>query len=132
MLSRRQRPEPIVTRALRFGVSGRTLFDGTIVSPLSAGGFDGQIRQIPRNVSGAESFAICLLHSYANPRSEETYRARDRSPSAVHYRKSHRILAEYREFERLSTTVINAYVAPKMSRASQDPRKPTGAVRSCA
>jgi N-methylhydantoinase A len=106
------RPEPIVPRALRFGVSGRTLFDGTIASPLNAADLR-QIRKIAQR-SGAESFAICLLHSYANPRSEEII-ARAIAPLRRPLSQSHRILAEYREFERLSTTVINAYVAPKMS-----------------
>jgi N-methylhydantoinase A len=106
------RPEPIVERALRFGVAGRTLFDGTIAAPLSAENLK-QITKIAKR-SGAESFAICLLHSYANPRSEEAV-ARAIAPLKRPVSQSHQILAEYREFERLSTTVINAYVAPKMT-----------------
>jgi N-methylhydantoinase A len=106
------RPESIVPRALRFGVGGRTLFDGTIASPLTTADFR-QIRKIAQR-SGAESFAVCLLHSYANPKSEEMV-ARAIAPVGRPLSVSHRLLAEYREFERLSTTVINAYVAPKMS-----------------
>ena len=63
--------------------------------------------------SNAQSFAVCLLHSYANPRSEEQVAEVLKNlgrPLSV----SHRILPEYREFERLSTTVVNAYVGPLM------------------
>ncbi|MGH7914561.1 MAG: hydantoinase/oxoprolinase family protein, partial [Candidatus Binataceae bacterium] len=57
---------------------------------------------------------ICLLHSYANPASEQRL-ARALTPLGLPLSVSHRILAEYREFERLSTAVVNAYVAPRMS-----------------
>jgi N-methylhydantoinase A len=105
------RPEPLVPRALRFGVAGRTYFDGRIASPLTALEL-ARIRKIAER-SGAESFAVCLLHSYANPRSEEAI-ARALAPLGRPLSISHRILAEYREYERLSTTVINAYVGPRM------------------
>lgn len=105
------RPEPMVPRALRFGVGGRTLFDGKIAKPLSTADLK-RVRAMAER-SGAESFAVCLLHSYANPKSEEAI-ARAIAPAGLPVSVSHRILAEYREFERLSTTVINAYVAPKM------------------
>ena len=106
-----ERPEPLVPRALRFGVGGRTYFDGKIAAPLTAGELD-RIRKVALR-SGAEAFAVCLLHSYANPASENSI-ARALEPLHRSLSVSHRILAEYREFERLSTTVINAYVAPRM------------------
>ena len=106
-----ERPEPLVSRALRFGVGGRTYFDGKIAAPLAAGELD-RIRKVALR-SGAEAFAVCLLHSYANPASENAI-ARALEPLHRSLSVSHRILAEYREFERLSTTVINAYVAPRM------------------
>ncbi|HXZ87770.1 MAG TPA: hydantoinase/oxoprolinase family protein, partial [Candidatus Binataceae bacterium] len=105
------RPEPIVPRALRFGVGGRTLFDGKIAAPLSAA--DLQRVRATAEKGGADAFAVCLLHSYANPKSEDAIE-RAIAPIGHPVSVSHRILAEYREFERLSTTVINAYVAPKM------------------
>ncbi len=64
--------------------------------------------------SGADAFAICLLHSYANPKSEEAI-ARALAQLGRPLSVSHRILAEYREYERFSTAVVNAYVAPRMS-----------------
>ncbi len=105
------RPEPLVERAMRFGVAERTLFDGQIALELSP----AQRQRIARLAasSKAHSFAVCLLHSYANPRGERAIAAileRTKRPVSV----SHRLLPEYREFERLSTTVVNAYVAPLM------------------
>ncbi len=106
------RPEPLVARAMRLGVAERTLFDGTIARRLSAAEL-ASIRRLAER-SSAEAFAVCLLHSYANPRSEEAI-ARALAPLKRPLSISHRISAEYREYERFSTAVINAYVAPRMS-----------------
>ena len=106
-----ERPEPLVPRAMRFGVGGRTYFDGKVALPLTAAELEPRAQRAA--ASGADSFAVCLLHSYANPKSEQRLRARS-NPLGLPLSVSHRILAEYREFERLSTTVINAYVAPRM------------------
>jgi len=106
------RPEPLLGRAMRHGVAERTYFDGAISVPLTRAELS-RIARIARE-SGAEAFAVCLLHSYANPKSEDAIAnslKRLGKPVSV----SHRILAEYREFERLSTTVVNAYVAPRMA-----------------
>jgi N-methylhydantoinase A len=105
------RPEPLVARHMRFGVGGRTYFDGTLASPLDESALT-KIRETARQ-SGAEAIAVCLLHSYANPSSEEDI-ARTLEPLGLPLSISNRILPEYREYERLSTTVINAYVAPRM------------------
>ncbi len=106
------RPQPLAARAMRFGVNERTLFDATIAVPLAASEIRRALDSARR--SGAEAFAVCLLHSYANPRSEEAI-ARALEPLGRPVSVSHRIVAEYREFERFSTTVVNAYVAPRMS-----------------
>ena len=105
------RPEPLVPRKLRFGVGGRTLFDGQIPVPLEAVELD-RLRSAIAS-SGAQAVAVCLLHSYANPASE-TAVARALEPLGLPLSISHQILPEYREYERLSTTVVNAYVAPRM------------------
>jgi N-methylhydantoinase A/oxoprolinase/acetone carboxylase beta subunit len=60
-----------------------------------------------------EAIAISLLHSYANPQSEKAI-ALALAPLGIPLSISHRILPEYREYERLSTSVVNAYVAPRM------------------
>ncbi len=106
------RPEPLVGRAMRFGVAERTLFDGTIIRALTSAEL-ARVRRLAER-SGAEAFAVCLLHSYANPTSEESI-ARALAPLGKPLSVSHRILAEYREYERFSTAVVNAYVAPRMS-----------------
>ena len=105
------RPEPLVARAMRIGVAERTLFDGTIQRALTAAEL-ARIRRLAAR-SNAEAFAVCLLHSYANPKSEEAV-ARALASLARPLSVSHRILAEYREYERFSTAVVNAYVAPRM------------------
>jgi N-methylhydantoinase A/oxoprolinase/acetone carboxylase beta subunit len=105
------RPAPLVERALRFEVAERTLFDGRIIQRLTRGAIARAVRAARR--SRAEAFAICLLHCYANPRSEAAL-ARALAPLGIPLSVSHRILPEYREYERLSTTVVNAYVAPRM------------------
>ncbi|MDO8434144.1 MAG: hydantoinase/oxoprolinase family protein [Candidatus Binatus sp.] len=106
------RPEPLVSRAMRFGIAERTLFDGTTIQPLTNSEL-ARIRKLASAID-AEAFAICLLHSYANPKSEEAI-ARTLKPLGRPLSVSHRILAEYREYERFSTAVVNAYVAPRMS-----------------
>src|SRR5690348_13783652 len=106
------RPEPLVPRAMRLGVAERTYFDGKTPLPLTQKEL-ARVRRVAERL-GAESIAICLLHSYANPASEERL-ARAAGSLGVPVSVSNRILAEYREYERLSTTVVNAYVAPRMS-----------------
>ncbi len=105
------RPAPLVARAMRFGVAGRTLYDGVIARPLGNADL-AQIRRLAER-SRAEAFAVCLLHAYANPASEELIAA-TLEPLGRPLSVSHRLLAEYREYERLSTAVVNAYVGPKM------------------
>ena len=105
------RPEPLVARVMRFGVAQRTLFDGTEALALSAAELS-RVRRIAARC-GAGAFAICLLHSYANPAAERAL-ARALAPLGRPLSVSHRILPEYREYERLSTTVVNAYVSPRM------------------
>jgi N-methylhydantoinase A/oxoprolinase/acetone carboxylase beta subunit len=107
-----ERPEPLVTRAMRLGVAERTYFDGKVALGLTAAELN-RVRRAAAS-SRADSIAVCLLHSYANPSSEQRL-ARALAPLDLPLSVSHRILAEYREFERLSTTVVNAYVAPRMS-----------------
>jgi N-methylhydantoinase A len=105
------RPEPLVARAMRFGVAQRTLFDGAEALRLTRAELARIARVAAR--SGAEAFAIGLLHSYANPRAEAAI-ARALAPLGRPVSVSSRILPEYREYERLSTTVVNAYVGPRM------------------
>ena len=106
------RPEPLVPRALRIGVRERSLFDGSSSVALKHSEISRAATVVER--SRAQSIAICLLHSYANARPEDAL-ARKLGKLGLPLSVSHRLLAEYREYERFSTAVVNAYVAPKMA-----------------
>jgi N-methylhydantoinase A len=108
-----QREALLVPRPLRWGVPERSAADGKILIRPRAASLRRLSRQIAR--SGAESIALCLLFSYANPAVERAVARALRSlrlPLSI----SHEILPEFREYERLSTTVINAYLAPRLGR----------------
>jgi len=104
------RPQ-LVPPELTFGAPERILHDGTVEKELTAADADALARRICE--SGAESVAICLLHSYAN-HSHERLLARNLDGMFVSL--SHEVLPEYREYERASTTLVNAYVSPLMDR----------------
>ncbi len=106
-----RRPESLVPHSMRFGVGGRTFFDGQVEAPLEAQELNDLRAKVTR--ARPDVLAICLLHSYANPASEDAV-ANALTPLGLPLSVSHRVMPEYREFERLSTTVINAYVAPRM------------------
>ena len=105
------RPPPLVPRHLVFEATERMLFDGSVETALDEDALRRTVRDIV--AEGIVSVAVCYLHSYANP---------------AHERRTAEILAEeapgllvsisadvsplYREFERSSTTVMNAYVMP--------------------
>jgi N-methylhydantoinase A len=107
------RTEPLVSRELRFGVAERTGPDGSIITPIE----DRDVQKAISEISslGVESVAVCLLFSFANP-GHERFVARALDSLRIPVSLSHRILPEYREYERTSTVVINAYLVPIMSR----------------
>jgi N-methylhydantoinase A len=95
-----ERPEPLVPRSRRYGVRERIDARGRVVVPLDR----AALRRIRE-----QHVAVCFLHSYANPKHErEAGRILKRASLSCD------VLPEYREYERLSTTVLNAYVAPVM------------------
>ena len=108
-----QAPRPLVTPAQTFGVPERMLADGTILEPLTDAAIANVLGQL--RATAAESVAVCLLHSYANPAHEQALTTALRT-AGFNVSASHEILPEYREFERWSTTAVNAYVAPLMAR----------------
>jgi N-methylhydantoinase A len=95
------------------GVNERILADGSVRKPIEKNSIE-QIREFCQK-QDAESIAICFLHSYANPVHEEFVKS-ELSSIAVPVTISSEILPEFREYERLSTTVINAYLAPVIGR----------------
>ena len=109
------RPEPLVSRPLRLGVHERTGPSGEVVTPIDEQSVAKVIQQITDHEPKVESAAVCLLFSFANP-AHEQFLARALEPIGVPVSLSHKILPEYREYERTSTVVINAYLVPLMSR----------------
>jgi N-methylhydantoinase A len=121
------KPEPLIPRKWRFGVRERISSQGEILEELD----EGEIKSIFYRLleERTESVAICLLFSYLMPKHEERIRelirdleqVRDdsdgeHSNDRLHISLSSDVLPEFREYERASTTVINAYVAPVMDR----------------
>jgi len=108
-----ERADPLVPRERRHGLTGRLRADGAELTPLDA----GELARLAGALAagGVESVAICLLHSYADPRHEEQV-ARALAESGLSVSVSSRLVREYREYERASTTVVNAAVAPVVSR----------------
>jgi N-methylhydantoinase A len=108
------RKEPhIIPSELRFGLQGRILQTGEELRPLdmeTAKDVALHLKELD-----IESVAVCFLFSYVNPTHEQKVKEL-LEPSGFQISLSHEILAEFREFERTSTTVINAYVSPKMQR----------------
>lgn len=123
-LRRRERPstyglsgafQPLIPRFRRLEVSERTAADGTILTPVAA----DEIRAAGSALlsAGAEVVVVSFLHSYANPENERQARLALATVWPNDYIiLSSEILAEFREFERTSTAVVNAYVQPLIHR----------------
>ncbi len=101
---------PLVARGDRIGIRGRLGPAGEEIEPVDRAELDALLQQ----TTGAEALAVVLLHSYANPEHERQV-AKALEGSGVPVSVSAELLPEYREYERTSTTVVNAYVAPLMS-----------------
>jgi N-methylhydantoinase A len=108
------KPAPLVEPELRFEAAERTGPEG-VVEPLG----EGEPERLAAAIadSGAEAVAVCLLFSYLDPGHEQRIAAelRQRLPS-VHVSASHEVLPRFREYERCSTTVIDAYLSPLLGR----------------
>jgi N-methylhydantoinase A len=108
------KPAPLVPPGLRFEAQERTGPEG-IVEPLAAGEPERLAAAI--RDSGAESVAVCLLFSYLAPTHERAIAGRlRRDLPGVHVSASHEVLPRMREFERCSTTAIDAYLSPLLGR----------------
>ena len=109
-----ERLPPLVSRRFRFEVRERVSYDGKILEPLDV----SHARQVARKIRrlGVGSVAVCLLHSYANSKHEIMMEKilRMEYPS-VRVSLSSRLLPEFREYERTSTTVVNACLQPLFS-----------------
>ena len=107
-------PEPLVERFLRLEVSERLDARGGVVTPLDEVEARAAIKQL--KAEGVAGIAVIFLHSYINPMHEERMRdlVREEYPEAE-VTISSEICREWREFERTSTTVLNAYTKPKLA-----------------
>ncbi len=108
-------PEQLVPRALRLGVAERMRADGTIETPLDHCSLATSIEALKR--AGVEAVAVCYLHAYRDPRHErETAAALAEALPAAYVSLSADVFPQIKEFDRVSTTVVNAYVGPALSR----------------
>lgn len=108
-----RRPPPLVPRQLRFEVTERVLSDGTVRQPLSEDEVEEAARAMAQ--AGVEAVVICFLHSYRRPDHERAAQAIvKRIMPDAYVSLSSDVLPEFREFERMSTTALNAYVGPRM------------------
>lgn len=106
------RPQPLITKKARIGIRERTSWDGRQLIPLeekSLNWLKGKISQL-----NVDSVAVVLLYSFLNPENEMRI-AGALADLGLPVSLSHQVLPEFREYERTSTTVVNAYVQPIMS-----------------
>ena len=107
------RPKPLIPRELTFELTERINASGAVLTPLD----DAEVERLGATLGTQkiEAVAVCLLHGYANPAHErrvgEILRA---AHPQLFVTLSHEIVREYREYERTSTTAINAFVGPRV------------------
>lgn len=105
------KPEPLIPRHLRREVTERVKFTGEVEVPLDEDGVRTEIRSL--RDAGVESIAVCLLYSFLCPQHEQRIGEiiHQEAPD-IYVSLSSEVLPEFREYERLSTTVTNAYLGP--------------------
>ncbi len=105
------KPVPLVRRSLRLEVTERLSASGEVITPLDVADVERAVDALL--AAGVESIAVCLLHAYRDPRHEQqvVQIVRQRAPNLA-VSASHQVLPEIREFERTSTTVVNAFIKP--------------------
>ncbi|QLG49541.1 hydantoinase/oxoprolinase family protein [Natrinema halophilum] len=108
-----EKPDPLVPRDLRFEVDERTTVDG-VERPADA----EAVRDLATTLRDrdVEAVAVCLLHAYADAENERVVAETLRNELEVPVSTSHEVFAEFREFERTSTTAVDAYLRPAIDR----------------
>ncbi len=109
-----RRLPPLVSRDLRHEISARMDGQGNEIAPVLFDELDEILREMA--AQGVEAIAVCLLHAYRNPQHERAVGEYLRSKSKSFVSLSHELSREWREHERTSTAVANAYVGPRMER----------------
>ncbi len=112
-----KRKQQLIPKELRFGLDCRVNAQGQIVKDIE----ETELEHIKHTLEKIkpESIAVCFLFSYLNPK-HELIVENSLSELNIPISLSHKILSEFREYERTSTTIINAYVSPKMKRYIQN------------
>jgi N-methylhydantoinase A len=108
-----RRPPALVPRTLRYDVPERLLASGEVLHKLDKRALSEIAKELKR--SDVQALAVCYLHSYVNPLHEiATRELLEKQLPSIAISLSHEVVSEYREFERLATTVLNAYIRPLM------------------
>jgi N-methylhydantoinase A len=110
---RYRKPERLVPRRDVLEVVERLRWDGSVETPLDETSLEPVVEIVTRD--SIEAVAVCFVHAYANPEHElRTREALRRDCPGLSVTLSHEIAREWREYERASTAVLNAYVAPRV------------------
>ncbi len=110
-----RKPEPLVERRLRLEVFERTTSDGTVLRAIRTEDLDAAARVIRENE--VDAIAICFINAYANPANElAAARYLENALPGVSISASTQLLPQINEYERTSTTVVNAYIRPVVER----------------
>ena len=110
-----RKPEPLVKRQLRFEVAERISADGAVVRPLD----EAAVAQVAEKcaAAGVDAVAICFINAYVNPAHEEAAASLLRDQlSGIPVTVSSELVPQIQEYERTSTTVVNAYIRPVIER----------------
>jgi len=111
---RDRNPDPVVPRERRHEITERVRYDGSVEKTLDTAELETAANNL--RAAGVEAIAICFLHSYRDAAHEQAARAIvERLMPDCFLSLSSEVLPEFREFERTSTTAINAYVGPRMA-----------------
>ncbi len=114
-----KRPKPLVPRRRTYEIVERLNSEGEVIVVLDGDSLEAVVERL--RADGAEATAVCLIHSWANPENEmRVGRVLQKAAPDLFHSLSNEILREYREYERTSTTVLNSYVGPRVSRYLQD------------
>jgi N-methylhydantoinase A len=125
---RYRKPERLVPRRDVVGVAERLRFDGSVESPLDETSLAPIVERI--RAEDVEAVAVCLVHAYVNP--EHELAVRDvllQELPGLSITLSHEIAREWREYERASTAVLNAYIAPRVERYLETLERELAALR---
>lgn len=109
------KPQSLIGPGMKFEVNERILHDGTVKTPLDEEEVMDVVRWI--KATGAESIAVCTIFSFINPSHERKIKSIiEREFPEAYVTISNDLVPEFREFSRMSTTVLNAYLGPLMKR----------------